>query len=194
MASEVDVCNDALTFIGATRITSLTDDLNEAGVMNQLYQRTVDAVLRSYIWKCAKSQAELAQSATAPTYGYDYAFRLPTDPLCLRVIDVKDGDVTYKWDRFGEFIHTDLSTCKITFIGRIDASAFDPLLRDAVASRLAADAAYPLVGSTSLSQYMYQLHVNKIEEAKMAAVIEGSSSVLVSSASLQGTSRFDTVR
>jgi len=194
MASEVDVCNDALTFIGATRITSLTDDLNEAGVMNQLYQRTVDMVLRSYIWKCAKFQAELAQSATDPTYGFDNAFRLPTDPLCLRVLDIKDADVTYKWDRFGEFIHTDLATCKISFIGRIDASAFDPMLRDAIAAKLAADAAYPLVGSTTLSQYMYTMFQQKVEQAKVASIIEGSSSVLLSSATLMGTSRFDTVR
>nr|ANO58163.1 putative tail tubular protein [uncultured Gammaproteobacteria bacterium] len=180
MASEVDVCNDALTFIGATRITSLTDDLTEAGVMNQLYQRTVDAVLRAYPWKCAKMQASLAQSATAPTWDWDYAYRLPTDPLCLRVLDVKDADADDKWDRYGDFIYTDLTACSIVYIGRIDASVFDPILRDAIAAKLAADSAYPLVGSSSLVQMMYQTYQQKLEEAKEAGIAEGSSQVLVS--------------
>ena len=180
MASSVDVANDALTFLGATRITSLTDDSNEAKVMNQLYQRTVDAVLRSYPWKVARVQAELAQSATAPEYGWDYSYRLPTDPLCLRVVDVKDADTEDKWDRYGDFIYTDLAICKITYIGRIDASKFDSLIRDAVAARLAADSAYPLVGSNTLMQQMYELYILRIGDAYEASAIEGSSTVLQS--------------
>ena len=180
MASAVDVANDALTFIGATRIVSLEDDLTEAGVMNQLYQRTVDAVLRSYPWKCAKMQATLAASATAPVWEWDKAYRLPPDPLCLRVISVKDADTDDKWERYGNFIYTDLTACSIDYIGRIDASAFDPVLRDAISAKLASDAAYPLVGSSSLVQMMYQTYIEKINQAMEASVIEGSSPVLVS--------------
>lgn len=180
MASEVDVANDALTFIGASRITALSDEQTEAKVMTQLYQRTVDAVLRSYPWKCAKFQTELAKSATAPVYQWDNAFRLPVDPVCLRVLDVKDADTDDKWDRYGEFIYTDLENCKITYIGRIDASAFDPLLRDAVASRLAAECAYTLVGSTTLQAAMTNIYIAKIDEAREASAIEGSSPKFIS--------------
>ena len=179
MASEVDVANDALTFIGASRITSLSDEQTEAKVMNQLYQRTVDAVLRSYPWKCARRQAELAQSATPPVYGWDHAYQLPVDPVCLRILDVKDADTQDKWDRYGDFVYTNLNSCKITFIGRIDASAFDSLLRDAVAARLAAEIAYPLVGSTTLQAQMTNIYVGKIDEAREASSIEGSTSTLI---------------
>ncbi len=180
MASEVDVANDALTFLGASRITSLADEQTEAKVMTQLYDRTVDAVLRGYPWKCAKFQAELARSATAPVYAWDYSYRLPVDPFCLRVLHVKDADADDKWDRYGDYIYTDLAACKITYIGRIDASVFDSLLRDAVAARLAAEAAYPLVGSTTLQAAMTNIYAAKLEEAKEASAIEGSSTIFVS--------------
>ena len=180
MASEVDVANDALTFLGASRITSLTQDQTEAKVMNQLYQRSVDAVLRAYPWKCAKAQQSLPRSATAPVYGWDYSYQLPTAPICLRVLDVENADRDDKWDRYGDFLYTDLDTCKITFISRIDAASFDPLLRDAVAARLAADSAYALIGSNGMMQQMYELYMLRGDDAREASQIEGSSPVFVS--------------
>ena len=73
-----------------------------------------------------------------------------------------------------------MTACSIDYIGRIDASDFDPVLRDAISAKLASDAASPLVGSSSLVQMMYQTNIEKINQAMEASVIEGSSPVLVS--------------
>ena len=53
-------------------------------------------------------------------------------------------------------------------------------MRDAVAARLAADAAYPLVGANTLMQQMYELFIVRIGDADEASAIEGSSTILQS--------------
>lgn len=183
MASAVDVCNDALTLLGDDRIISLTDDTTQARVMNQLYQPTVDAVLRSYPWRCAIAQAQLARlSSTTPLYGFSYAYQLPTDPKALRVLEVYNSSNVsqrdHQWAKFGDKIYSDLETVYITYVAQIVANGFDPLLRQAVAARLAADAAWPLTQNSTLVGNMNQLYAAKLNEARTVDRLEGQGQML----------------
>lgn len=181
MASEVDVANDALTHLGRSRITSLNDSNEEARVMKQFFDGSVDAVLQDYPYRCARYLAELSKLATAPTWGYDHAYQLPTSPYCLRVLDVLDADSDYTWQRFGRNLHTDLDTCKIEYVGRTDVSALDPLVNVAVASYLAFRAAYALTQSRSMVADMWNLYKSDRQEARTADGLQGSTRKLTMS-------------
>ena len=95
MASDVDIANSALNNLGASNINSLTEDSVAARICNQRYAFVRDAVFRAHPWNCLITRASLAQNSTAPTWQYTYAFSLPTDPYCLRVLRVEDLDTDY---------------------------------------------------------------------------------------------------
>ena len=117
MTSAVDIANSALNNIGASTINSLTEDSVAARIVNQRYVFVRDAVFRSHPWNCLVRRASLAQNSTAPTWGYTYAYNLPTDPYCLRVLRLEKLDLDYKVE--GRTIVSDEQTMKIKFIARV---------------------------------------------------------------------------
>ena len=173
--SKISLINDALTYLGADRLISLTDTTTESGVMNQLYESSRDAVMRAFPWNSLINRAQLTASTTTPSFGADYQYPLPTDPYCLRVLEMNETTPTDQWKVEGRNILTDASTCKIRFIGRPDdVGDIDPLLAAAISARLAAAACYTLVQNGTAQQQMWQLYAVKLDEAKGVDNVESS--------------------
>ena len=172
MASEVDIANSALNMIGASNITSLTEDSVAARIMNQRYEFVRDAVFRSHPWNCLVRRASLAQNSTAPTWGYTYAYNLPTDPFCLRVLRLEKLDLDYKVE--GRTIVSNEQTMKIKYVARVtDPNEYDTLLSETNSARLAADTCYSITNSNSLVASMYSLYEAKLKEARFVDATEG---------------------
>ena len=172
MTSAVDIANSALNNIGASTINSLTEDSVAARIVNQRYVFVRDAVFRSHPWNCLVRRASLAQNSTAPTWGYTYAFNLPTDPYCLRVLRLEKLDLDYKVE--GRTIVSDEQTMKIKFIARVtDPNEYDTLLVESIAARLAADICYGITNSNALVANMVALYESKLKEARFVDATEG---------------------
>jgi len=152
-ASIGGLCNQALFMLGQKSIISLTEDNEAARLCNGRYAYNRDCSIRAYPWNCATKDATLAQSATAPVYAdFDHKYALPTDPYCVRVLSLKEQkDYGYKWKIRGRFLYTNADTAYILYLARItDVNEMDVMLREAIASRLAADICYALTGSKTL--------------------------------------------
>ncbi len=172
MTSAVDIANSALNNIGASTINSLTEDSVAARIVNQRYVFVRDAVFRSHPWNCLVRRASLAQNSTAPTWGYTYAYNLPTDPYCLRVLRLEKLDLDYKVE--GRTIVSDEQTMKIKFIARVtDPNEYDTLLVESIAARLAADICYGITNSNALVANMVALYESKLKEARFVDATEG---------------------
>ena len=172
MASKVGICNRALNALGVrARIASLEEGSEPARKCNLIIQDCIDEVLRAYDWNCAQDRASLAQSATAPVFGYDYKYALPVD--CLRVIQMEEKTDVFKIE--GRFLLTDESTCKILYIKQItDTGVLDPLCRRAVSARMAAELAFTLTNSNTLQDTMWSLYGGIIQEAQEIDAQEGT--------------------
>ncbi len=147
-ASDVEICNIALAVLEEQRITSLTESTEQGRYCNIHYDDARDFVLRLHPWNFATRRAALAQNATAPLFGYDYAFKLPTDPYCLRVISVNDPSDPPNWKIEGRDLLIDESVVDLVYIGRIiDVTQYDAGFVQALAHYLAWKLAKPLTGS-----------------------------------------------
>ncbi|MGY8734079.1 MAG: hypothetical protein ACKVK0_18255 [Pirellulales bacterium] len=170
MSSEVDICNTALNMIGASNIISLTEDSKSARLCNQRYEPTRDSVFRAHPWNCLIKRVELAADTVAPAFEWSYAYTLPSD--CLRVLQEQYLDCVFKVE--GRKIVTNDSSFRLIYIGRItDPNEYDKLLEDALAQRMAAEMAYPLVASSALSTNMFQMYEMKLKEARFVDATEG---------------------
>ena len=171
MASVVDICNSALNMIGASNIISLTEDSKAARICNQRYNFLRDYVFRSHPWNCLIQRTTLAPDTATPAFEFEKQFTLPTDPYCLRVLALDDPDIIFRIE--GRKLLTDESTVNIKYVGRVtDPQQYDTLLIETLAAALAADLAYPLVGSATLGANMNVFYQEKLKEARFVDATE----------------------
>lgn len=167
MASETEIASNALTKLGAEPLTSIDDDdTQRARLCRTYYPNTRDAVLRAYPWKCATARVDLALDAGTPIGDeWEYKFTLPVDPYCLRVLRVDDGYTDYTIE--DRLLLCNESSVYIKYIRRMtDTGTFDSLLQESIECRLAAELAYPITGSPTLINAMWELYEAKLREAR----------------------------
>ena len=184
MATEVSICSNALRKLGDDPITSLTDNTERARLCNGLYEPARDAILRSHPWNFAITRTSLARLSNTPAYGFSYQYALPTDPYCLRVLEMEYQDYIFKVEHLagtGRVLLTDESTAKILYIGKIiDTAQFDSLFVDTLTAKLALDLAYPITNSVKVQENMFKILQQKLSEARSVDGQEGFIDELVS--------------
>lgn len=178
-SSDVEICNRALDALGVEIITSFGDGTRASGLCNRYFSQVRDDVLRSHPWNCAIKRETLAASVTAPTWGFDYAYPLPSD--CLRVVTVEGEDVDGgAWQVEAGSIVTDLSApLYIRYVHRVTATGLlDPMLVSVIAARLAMELAQPLTGSPPIRQAMQKEYLERLRAARSADGQEGTALIL----------------
>lgn len=171
MASSVDIVNSALNQIGASNIIALTEDSKAGRIANQRYDFVRDMVFRAHPWNALITRTSIAPDSAAPAFEFAKAFTLPTDPFCLRVLELSEPNVIYRIE--GRKLLCDESSIEMIYVGRnTNVDEYDSLLVETLAAALAADLAYPLVGSSALAANMYQLYEKKLSEARFVDATE----------------------
>jgi len=164
MASKVQICNLALSRLGASTITALTDNTAEAKLCNTFFSDIADEVMITGSWSSTITRASLALTTNTPTFEYTNEFQIPVDPKCLKVLNINEnaaGDNDYRIE--GDKLLTDLGSVKIRYIARLtDSEDWDIMLQRAFISRLASELAYPLTGDqrkaeTEFERYRFYL-------------------------------------
>ena len=178
MASVVNMCNSALNLLGASTISSLTEDTKNARLCNQRYEPIRNRVFRSHNWNCLIKRVQLAQDSTGPVVEYTYGYTLPTD--CLRVMKIHNGstdsiasDLDYKVE--GRKIVTDITTIYLVYIALItDPNEYDSYLREAVSHQLAADICYAITNNSALANNYMTRADERLREARFIDATENS--------------------
>lgn len=175
MINRVAICNIALGWLGANLITSIDDDTTEGHLCRANYEPVRDAVLEAHNWAFATKWAKLVRLADNGDAPYASTFQLPVDMLHVTFCGF-GYNYPSKWRREGQTIVTDASECLIQYVFRNENdSYYPPLFVQAVAARLAADLALPLVQSRTLQSDMYTLYLAKVKEAASRDNQQGTS-------------------
>jgi hypothetical protein len=166
MPSVVAIANLALTHLGTARITSLDDAANEARAIAAVWDQVRDAVLRDHPWNCALARDRLAADSKAPAFGWAFAYTLPADPWCLRVLGIHQW--SGPWRVEGRKLLTDHEPpLPLSFIARVtDPELFDPALTAALAARLAHTIAPEITQSASREDTLWALYERLLRAAR----------------------------
>lgn len=182
MTSKVQICNMALSRIGAATITALTDNTAEAKLCSTLFDDLADRVMMQGSWTSTITRASLVQTSTTPTFEFTYEYQLPTDPKCLKVLGIDEdtiGRTEYKIE--GDKLLTDSSSIKIRYIGQLtDTEDYDPLLVEAIEVLLASYLAKSITGSTVDADRLRQEYFELVDRNLALDGQQGSKDSLIS--------------
>lgn len=178
MASQTDICNQALTKIGADRILAITDDTKAASTLNAIWAIKRDAELAAQPWTFAIRRASLPASTTTPSFGWSYAYPLPSDYLAM--VEVGEDYAFYTGDpqplfalEGGEVLTDQGSPLNIRYVSRVTNTGLYPaLFAEALACRLAAELCESMTQSGPKREAAWAEHKKAIREARRVNAIE----------------------
>lgn len=148
MASEIEICNLALTRLGADSIRSFDEDNKRARLSQITYRHVRDLLLEDYEWVFNTKYAPLAQLATVTHPFFTYVYRVPSDCLYPRQILIEDQPTksTTKWEVFSNNLATDVEDAWLRYSEAITVTGFFPVyFIEAVAAQVAAELAPAIV-------------------------------------------------
>jgi len=183
MASQVEICNWALTALGVDRITSITEDRNQAQTLNSLWDVVRRAELSGNPWAFAKRLATLAAlSNDTPPHSFSTYYQLPAGFLRLVEIGDRKSNGLYwsNWvygriyDIYGNRIATDLEApLDVTYIEDVeDTGRWSALFAQAMAASLAVSACVSLTESGSKLESVTRWYNESVANARRQNAIQ----------------------
>lgn len=180
----------ALGLIGQNEIANLETDTGDTAVKcRRFYDPARKACLRDHKWNFAiKRSPALAENSPAPAFGWAHSFKLPTNPECLRVLELNGSDCV-RWEVEGKNLLTDATTAVIKYIFDAPADQWDALFVDQFALLLASKLALAVAHDAPYSEKLLGIYERRLMDAK---AVDGQESGLQEQ--LQSTSLTTDVR
>jgi hypothetical protein len=167
--SKADIANIALAKLGQSRISSLTEQNPRARAIAVVYDVALDSVLRMHRWNFAIRRTALVKLATAPAWGFQSAYQLPTD--FVRMVQLENQSQDYRIE--GDKLLTDAGNGNCLYIKREEeVDKYDPLFIRALTARLAAEVGKQLTGDAGVVNQMEAEYTKMLDEARYIDSLE----------------------
>ncbi|MFT3720413.1 hypothetical protein [Pseudorhodoferax sp.] len=151
MATDVQICSNALMLLGAAPIASLSEPGSRAAVIcSNVYPLARQDVLRRHNWNCGVTRVVLAPLAEKPAFDWAHQFTKPGD--WLRLIQIGRLGQLPDYEFAGNRILSNLASLPLVYMAEVDEGRWDALLTGVMVKRMVADLAYPITKSTSLAE------------------------------------------
>lgn len=163
MVSETSICNQALSWVGANPISSLDESKKSAEWCRNNYPFIRDAVLEEFMWSFARDRV-VKTVADQPVWGDGlYKFSMPLDWVQVFQVFQDEYETPVEWEKEGRFILAKSETVYMKGVKRIvDTGFFSALFVDALATRIAAEAAVPLAENPRREKELWVSYRDKI--------------------------------
>ena len=179
--TDIDICNQALGWLGAKRIAAFDDASNEAQLCSDNFVPLRDAVLEDRAWTFADSSIVLDNAVPGGWDNGDFLYALPPDVLrvyrVFRRVDLTQPTQLEGWRREGSNVAARYQA-KIYIKATIqieDVEEFTAAFTQALAARLAADLAMPITRSRKMQEDMWKLYEKKLIMAAATDAGQGRS-------------------
>lgn len=179
--TSTDICNLALAYLAKGRITSLTQNTEEARQCAMHYDHCRKMLLRAYRWGFARRTEKLALTAsTVP--GWEYVYGYPSTCLIMRFVFTEDDAARKEWTRDEYDVATvggvkvlctnvEGAWCEYTE-DVVEVAKMPEEFIEALARYLAASMAMVITGNAEMMNTNYQLMQAALQQAQVEAALE----------------------
>jgi len=158
---KVEMANVALRMIGEKTITSFTQsNSTPATAVNNIYNETLAGLLAAGHWKFASVKVKLGRLSTAPAYGFDYAYELPSDWVRTNSVSNNDagtGTMIYREGQVGSkrILESSAEDIYLDYVKlETDPNIMTPLFRKALILALAQILSISLASSNVMEEQL----------------------------------------
>jgi len=150
--SKTEICNKSLTLVGANPIVSITDDSQNARILNRVYELSLKSILSEAPWVFALKRRLLSLSADTLEW-YDtnenYVYARPND--MIRAFRANDTDAI--WRQHGNYIVSDTDDLGLEYVYYLDQpSNYSTSFVEAFVDKLCSDIGFMVVNSKTLAE------------------------------------------
>jgi len=183
MASEVSICNLALSNLGAdATIASLTEQSQEAFFCNRLYSGARDYVLRAFPWGFARHYLALSDLGT-PVGGWAYRYGYPAQ--CLTALEIVaagtrpgpkaiEFEIALADDFSSQVILTDQEAATLIYTRQVTVpSVFSSMFIQALSWKLSTELAMPITRDAARMEAAQKMYSALVSEARARDANEG---------------------
>ena len=154
MATDVEICSNALVLLGDHPIASLADGTQRAVICANVYAIAKADILRRHNWNCTIRRVILAPEATTPPFDWRYQFARPDG--WLRTVQVGRNGQLLEYAVEGVRIMANTNVLPLVYVANVNEGEWDALLTHVMIKRMEMDLAYPITKSTSLRDSLKQ--------------------------------------
>lgn len=157
--SKTSLVNKALTLVGANAITSITDDTNNARVVNRVYEIALKSILGECRWTFATTRTTLSVSAdTLAWYHTDEGNLYVRPSNVVRIFGTNDDDAV--WREEGDYIISDTAGLGIKYVYyHDDPSKYPSAFLEAFIDKLCTDICFMILNSASKAEAFLQKYI-----------------------------------
>lgn len=150
--TKTSLVNKALTIAGATPITNITDDTNNARIINRVYEIALKSILGECRWNFCTERALLVSSATTKAWYYQGETCVYVRPsTCIRIFGTNDDNA--EWREEGDYIVSDTTGLGIIYTYYLDdPSKYPSSFVEAFIDKLCSDIGYMIINDVRIAQ------------------------------------------
>lgn len=157
--TEYTISNKALALLGQSSISDFTSS-DKAIKCGALYPTYMQSLLAMYNWHFARKKSASLTATTAPTFGYTYAFTMPSDALnIVNVYNSTDAEVApqSRYERFGAVLHTAFTPAYLDYTYDVDEDLWPSWYQEFAATAFAGRIAVSITEDEGKASYYTQM-------------------------------------
>ena len=161
MATDVEICSNALFLIGHGAISSFTEGTLGSQTASNFYTLTYRSLLSVHRWRFAAGKVTLSRLTATPLNEWSYAFQLPADYInAIRVYP--DGD----YEIYEDKIYSNANAIDLDYLFQPNESKLPPYFEEALELRLASKFAFPVTANKSTGELYNTMFETQLKRAK----------------------------
>lgn len=171
--SKTEICNKALTLLGANPITSITDEAQNARILSRVYELSLKSILSEAPWVFALRRSLLALSADTLAWedtNEQYLYVKPNE--VIRIFRASSDDAI--WREHGDYIVSDTDDLGVEYVYFLDVpSKYTTSFVEAFVDKLCSDIAFMVLNSKTVAQGFLE----KYEQVSLAKALAENSQI-----------------
>ncbi len=170
--SSTDICNLALDLLSGGNVVNTEEPTtSQESLLKRWYNKSRKKVLREHPWNFASKRAVLAASSTAPAFGYEKQYPVPSDFIRLLALETEDGTVInpqeYQFENNAILYDGEDGAVYLRYICDFtDVVHMDALFIDLVVLEIALGIAFKVTGQKSVVENIDALIKERSPRAK----------------------------